>query len=727
MSGATYDLNDFNQTVQDLTGAGAVTLGTATLAVNQASASTNFSGVISGSGSLIKEGSFSLILSGMNTYTGETSINDGTLQMGVANAIQDSTSLLIMSGGTFDLNDFDQTIQDLSGSGQITLEAATLTVNPVSFLGTTFSGVISGSGGLIKGGTELTLSGTNTYTGPTTLTEGTLLVNGSLTSPVTAQAFTSLAGTGTIHDLVTMASDSSLIPGIPLAAPPQTITVDSIIFESGSQYLIGITPTDSSEVEVTGAAGATVSTGTSLFVFPGPGIYNTGSSYAIMHTETGSISGGTNFAIFSPSAFQFSLSVDPNNTLFLNLHSNVAMFSIPTGPLSGNRLALAKYLNSVNATNYQPFFPIFSELSQLSPSQLDEALDFISPARNAFATYASQWTAFVFNEVLESRLSNRRLTRPNFRTPQNSGLTAMAMPIKKNKMGPECVLVPPKPLTCEKYCAWVAPFGEFAHEKAQKQTPEFHLNAGGVVAGFDAFDFEHVLLGFALGYAYIQLDEEHHFGTERLNDYTASLYSSFFASQFYLDVALWGGYHQTHGERNIDFPGFSATAASHTHGWQVVPHFDFGYDCFFGWFTFEPYAAFDWAINIEDGFAETGAAPLNMRQKSLTSTLMRTELGFSLYQAHRFYSGALFIARESASYVYKKPFDGNGQVAAAIVGAPGGIFTVETLTVSQDLFAPGLELFYRTRGGTFGSLTYEGEFGSGFWSNTVIAKAGKEF
>ncbi len=724
MSGATYDLNDFNQTVQDLTGAGAVTLGTATLAVNQASASTNFSGVISGSGSLIKEGSFSLILSGMNTYTGETSINDGTLQMGVANAIQDSTSLVVNSGKIFDLDGFDQKIQDLSGSGQITLGSGTLTVTPSTFF-TTFAGAISGTGGLIKTGfSELILTGANTYTGPTAVDGGFLQVNGSLTSDVTVGPLTGLSGTGTIHGALVLQPLSLLSPGHSIG----TLTVASANFEAFSQYAVQIDPTTSSELVSTGPSGITVASGADILVAPETGVYTGGTSYPILHTlSPGTISGGTSFSITSLNPkFQFSLSEDAlHQTLFLTLKGNATIFTIPTGNLSGNRLAVAKYLNTLE--NYLPLDPIFTDFFFLNPSETQNALDAISPARNAFATYATQWTAFVFNEVLESRLSNRRLTRPNFRTPQNSGLTAMAMPIKKNKMGPECVLVPPKPLSCEKYCAWVAPFGEFAHEKAQKQTPEFNLNAGGIVAGFDAFDFEHVLLGFALGYAFIDVNEDHHFGKTWQNDYTASLYSSLYVDHFYADLSLWGGYNQIHGKRNIDFPGFSATAYSKTHSWQIVPHFDFGYDIVLNWITIEPFASFDWAINIADGFSETGAAPLNMHQRSQTTTLMRTELGFSAYQTHKFSNGALLIARESASYVYKKPFDGNGQVAVAIVGAPGGIFTVETLTVSQDLFAPGLELFYRTRGGTFGSLTYEGEFGSGFWSNTVIAKAGKEF
>ena len=67
----------------------------------------------------------------------------------------------------------------------------------------TVAGVVSGTGSLTKSNTgTLELSGANTYTGPTFVSAGTLLVSGSLTSDVTVSDGATLAGGGAIDDLI---------------------------------------------------------------------------------------------------------------------------------------------------------------------------------------------------------------------------------------------------------------------------------------------------------------------------------------------------------------------------------------------------------------------------------------------------------------------------------------------------------------------------------------------
>ncbi len=173
-AGATFNLNNFDETVGSLAGAGNVTLGTGTLTAGGDNSSTTFSGVVSGSGGLTKAGTGTLTLSGNNTYTGATTINGGTLQLGAAGRLADATALTVGAGATFDLNNFDETIGSLAGAGNVTLGTGTLTAGGDNS-STTFSGVVSGSGGLTKAGTgTLTLSGNNTYTGATTINGGTL-------------------------------------------------------------------------------------------------------------------------------------------------------------------------------------------------------------------------------------------------------------------------------------------------------------------------------------------------------------------------------------------------------------------------------------------------------------------------------------------------------------------------------------------------------------------------
>ncbi len=79
-SGGTFDIQA-DATVAGLAGAGSVTLGGGYTLTDNASASTTFSGVISGAGALTKAGTGTLSLTGASTYGGTTRITSGTLQV----------------------------------------------------------------------------------------------------------------------------------------------------------------------------------------------------------------------------------------------------------------------------------------------------------------------------------------------------------------------------------------------------------------------------------------------------------------------------------------------------------------------------------------------------------------------------------------------------------------------------------------------------------------------
>ncbi|VFS50839.1 autotransporter outer membrane beta-barrel domain-containing protein [Budvicia aquatica] len=138
---------------------------------------------------LTKAGAGTLQLSKSNTYTGSTLINGGTLLAGGTDIIADSSKVTVASGANFDLNHFDQRVNNLSGAGNVILGDAILTAN--NTVDNTFSGVISGAGGMNKTGSgTLLLTGNNAYIGGTTITEGTLQLGnggtgGSLVSDIT--------------------------------------------------------------------------------------------------------------------------------------------------------------------------------------------------------------------------------------------------------------------------------------------------------------------------------------------------------------------------------------------------------------------------------------------------------------------------------------------------------------------------------------------------------------
>jgi autotransporter-associated beta strand protein len=124
-----------------------------------------------GSGGLTLNSTGTLTLSRAdNIYTGNTTVNAGTLASGANNAIgQGATS--INTGAKVNLGSYNQTFATLNGGGELT-GAGVMNIGAGDF-----SGVISGSGGSVVKDTAgtLTLSGPSTYDGGTTITAGTLV------------------------------------------------------------------------------------------------------------------------------------------------------------------------------------------------------------------------------------------------------------------------------------------------------------------------------------------------------------------------------------------------------------------------------------------------------------------------------------------------------------------------------------------------------------------------
>ncbi|HAR9040483.1 TPA: fibronectin-binding autotransporter adhesin ShdA [Salmonella enterica] len=184
-------------------GTGDVTIAeSATLALSQGTLDNN----VTGEGQIVKSGSDELIVTGDNNYSGGTIISDGTLiadnadslgtgavansgvlQVGegkLENTLSGSGSLVKTGTGELTLSG------DNDYSGGTTISGGTLTADHADSLGSgdiDNSGVLKvgegelkntlfGSGSLVKTGTgELTLSGDNSYSGTTTITDGTLI------------------------------------------------------------------------------------------------------------------------------------------------------------------------------------------------------------------------------------------------------------------------------------------------------------------------------------------------------------------------------------------------------------------------------------------------------------------------------------------------------------------------------------------------------------------------
>jgi len=179
------------QAAGDFTTDNALTLTDANATIDTQNHDVSITGAVDGAGGLVKNGAGTLmldgvasqrggttvndgtlILNGANTYTGGTTLNGGTLQIANDGDLGDTSGNLVFNGGTL------HGTADINAAREITLDSGNGTI--VSDSGTTFasSGDIDGTGSLAKsGGGILLLTGNNGFSGGLDIDAGIVRVS----------------------------------------------------------------------------------------------------------------------------------------------------------------------------------------------------------------------------------------------------------------------------------------------------------------------------------------------------------------------------------------------------------------------------------------------------------------------------------------------------------------------------------------------------------------------
>ena len=225
-------------------------------------ASGTYSGSMSGAGVVNVGGGGASVttFSGTNTYTGDTTITQGTLQLLGGAAIADTGNVVVTTPGILDVA-ASETVGSINGDGSITLSGGDLTVGSGAF-----SGDISGANGLTKIGTgSLVLSGANTFTGAATVSNGTLeLQGGNAIGDTTAVIVNATASPAAAGNLLVSAAE----------------TIGSLSGNGGTVVLdAGLTTGDASNTTYAGVisgAGSLTKQGTGTFTLTGANTYSGG-------------------------------------------------------------------------------------------------------------------------------------------------------------------------------------------------------------------------------------------------------------------------------------------------------------------------------------------------------------------------------------------------------------------------------------------------------------------
>jgi len=271
-NGAAFGSAFFLQTTTLTFGSGNFTIANVIADQNGSggSAASNGLGGTGGVGGIAKNGTGTLTLTGTNTYTGGTSVTGGGLINFNALANFGSGQITLNGGG---LQWASGNTADVSANlAPIGANGATFDTNGNSV---TFGNGLSGTGGLAKvGAGELFLTGTNTYSGATSVTGDTLRVFGSITNSLVFNidnAALNIAGSGAINSSAAV----TLTNAAQFAVSPTTLQIGSLSGDSTSSVFLG--------------AGTTLVVGTNNTSTTFAGIINDGGTSAVTKIGTGTL------------------------------------------------------------------------------------------------------------------------------------------------------------------------------------------------------------------------------------------------------------------------------------------------------------------------------------------------------------------------------------------------------------------------------------------------------
>lgn len=179
-TGLTFNTTGYIINAQTGTDTLTLTGATPTITVNGLAGDTaTINAIIAGSSGLTMAGTGTLVLGGVNTFSGGVNINAGTLSVGTTTRLGDNANVITIDGGKL-----------FASAGFTNARTVQLNNNAANSIGVaasstlTQSGVVQGTGGFTKadGGTLTLGSGAadtaaNTFSGTTTLAAGTLTLN----------------------------------------------------------------------------------------------------------------------------------------------------------------------------------------------------------------------------------------------------------------------------------------------------------------------------------------------------------------------------------------------------------------------------------------------------------------------------------------------------------------------------------------------------------------------
>jgi outer membrane autotransporter protein len=781
-------LTSAGMTAGSIEGAGTYFLGSKVLTVGLNNLSTVMSGVIvdggtmpftsilstEGGGALIKVGTGTLALTGLNTYTGGTSFNGGTL------AVNSDANLgagpLSFNGGTLQAR--------ATGGGITSTKSVTLNAGGGTFLAdagtaSTFSGAISGAGVLVKAGLgTLTLMGTNTYTGGTSFNGGTLAVNSDAnlgTGPLNFNggAFQALAIGGGIRS--TKAVALKVGGGTFLADAGTTSTFSGAISGAGSLTKDGLGALDLAGLN-TYQGGTILNAGTlTVNGAQALGLGNVTVNGGVLRADPQPINVKGNYTQNAGGTLQLQVAgANPGQYDSLNVGGNAALggtlqlISLGFQPKEGNLLTLVSTGGVVSgrfAHLLDPFaggagFAIGGLVYEsnavllefrtaasfaLTPNQLaaaslidavhldPRALKLISflntePFANLPGDFEkiSPDSLTAFYEISFSNANIQKLTLEGRLDDLRSGSSGFSSNMKVNgatvnledradadgKSSKAVVEPVLQPAPENRWGVWMTGFGDFVNVDGDGNAHGYDFTTGGVSLGIDYRITDQLAIG-AMGdysHTWTALQPSGHIDVDSGR---GGLYATWFSHGMYLNGAIYGGHNNYDSSR----AALGGLATGGTEGAEWSTFVSGGYDFHFSALSIGPIASLQYTDVGIDSFGEKGSlAPLQIHSDSAES--LRSDVGFRAF--YQWQIGKILLEPSlRAAWEHEYKYSAL-PITAGFAGIPGPTATFFGPNEGHDSAVISAGVSVRLTPAITTYLNYDGQLGRGNYDSNAV-------
>jgi len=663
-----------------------------------------YSKVMTGMGNLVKSGAGKLTLSGVNTYSGTTTVNAGTLEYGVNDALASGAVSVDGPTATMNIATFTDTVGTVTvaNGGAITGTTGVLTsTGTFEMQNGSVSAILDGAVALNKTtGGAVTLSGNNTYSGPTTITAGTLAYGRSVSS----------ASAHTNNSILDLGANTLTLTGVNAYTQNAGATLDLTISGAGTcgNIVVGgaTTVNAASKVYVKVPSGVSIASGTPFTIITTSGL---GDAVALPTAASGN------------RRYAFTASVDAGGDLILT--SSEGSFAAPSGA-TGNEAAVGNILTGIMGSGGD-MSSVLDDLGGLSDQEYNNSLGTMTPDVSSGTAEGSRTLTGNSFAMVSNRLGG---ARSGF---AGTGISSGEM---LNGVG-----------------VWMQGLGNHLKQDMRKGIEGFSANTWGTTIGADKAIDNHVRFGLAGGYGWAGVHSKSSGSpSDDIDSFQGTLYGSYDSlnlekarqggkksyeavrsqveNSWYVDGMFAFTQNNYDSRREIWLGANKRVAKADHHGQQYSTNFETGYK-----FIFErtkaleitPFASLGYNYLYMNKYKEAGANALNLTVNGEGFHQLEQGLGTKVAYPITTKKVGTFIPSAKAAWLYD--YIGDRFETTASFAGGGASFNTKGAKPAQNGMLFGAELAFLDQGNMTVTGNWDIELKDQFMSNTYYGTVRYDF